>query len=362
MGVKYREMTSLLDVPTTQVERVEMPGGVTGGGNSFLLDPSNNNGITAVMALLEEGARIRRTQESFSANGREYAPGTYAIELGPVSTGTLRELASQTGVHFQAGSPRGPTTPISLPRIGLHQAWVASMDAGWITYLFDTYGIPYRTVTNAEIRAGELSNRFDVLVFADQGARQIIEGHAVGTVPPDFVGGIGDEGVRALRDFVEEGGRMVCNNSSCDLPMEEFDLPLKNTLDGVPADSFNCPGALLKAEFDPEHPLAYGMDEDGMLFFSRGRVFEMDEGVSEQGDSDQWGHLPPMELQEVVSYPNEPVLLSGWMIGDELIRGKTAAVDLTYGEGKIFLFGFNVHNRAQARSTTRLLFNALFHH
>jgi len=229
------------------------------------------------------------------------------------------------------------------------------MDAGWITYIFDSYGIPFETVTNPEIRAGQLANRFDVLVFADQGASQIIDGHRVGTVPPDYVGGIGDEGVLALREFVEDGGRFICNNASCDLPVEEFDLPVKNLLDGVPADSFNCPGALLKAEFDTEHPLAYGMENRDMVFFSRGRVFEVVADSLEGGDSG-------MPIETVVSYPDESLLLSGWMIGDELIRGKAAALDVSYGEGKIFLFGFNIHNRAQARSTMRLFFNALLYH
>ncbi len=55
----------------------------------------------------------------------------------------------------------------------------------------------------------------------------------------------------------------------------------------------------------------------------------------------------------VATYPDEPLLLSGWMIGDERIRGKAAALDISLGEGKVLAFGFNVHNRAQARSTMR---------
>ena len=107
----------------------------------------------------------------------------------------------------------------------------------------------------------------------------------MGTVPPDFVGGIGDEGIAALREFVEEGGRLICNNRSCDLPVEYFDLPVENVLAGVPADSFNCPGAILKADFDNQHPLAFGMPERGMVFFSGGRAFKVegDDAEAEEG-------------------------------------------------------------------------------
>jgi len=245
---------------------------------------------------------------------------------------------------------------METPLIGLHEAWVASVDAGWITYIFDTYGIPFQRVTNAEIRAGSLEDRFDVLVFGDQGASQILDGHRIGTVPPNYVGGIGDEGTLALRDFVKEGGRLVCNNASCDLLIEHFGLPVTDVLEGVPADSFNCPGAILKADFDTKHPLAYGMPERGMVFFSRGRVFEVqeDEETGERtGDA--------LTIRPFVTYPAESLLLSGWMIGDERIRRKAAALDVSYGAGKIFIFGFNVHNRAQARSTMRMFFNALLY-
>jgi hypothetical protein len=232
------------------------------------------------------------------------------------------------------------------------------MDAGWITYLFDTYGVTFTTLTNAEIKAGRLRDRFDVIIFPDQGAEQIMDGHAVGTVPPDYIGGIGDEGIVALREFLEDGGRLICNNRSCDLPMNHFRLPLENRLEGVSPDSFNCPGAILKAEFETSHAVAYGMPERGMVFFSGGRVFDLqkrDPEVADESVDD-----PDASVAVIARYPHEPLLLSGWMLGDELIRGGAAAVEIGVGAGSIVAFGFNVHNRGQARSTLRLLFNALW--
>jgi hypothetical protein len=100
------------------------------------------------------------------------------------------------------------------------------------------------------------------------------------------------------------------------------------------------------------------MPERDMVFFSRGRVFQVQD-AEEEGEmegSDEVG-----SIEAFVTYPREPLLLSGWMIGDEMIRGKAAALDVSYGEGKVFLFGFNVHNRGQARSTLRTFFNALLY-
>jgi hypothetical protein len=102
------------------------------------------------------------------------------------------------------------------------------------------------------------------------------------------------------------------------------------------------------------------------VFFSRGRVFQVqEEGQEGHPEGSETAQLEGSEdvgsIQAFVTYPREPLLLSGWMIGDEMIRGKAAALDVAYGEGRIVLFGFNVHNRAQARSTLRTFFNALLY-
>ncbi|MCJ7630684.1 MAG: hypothetical protein MUO50_20090 [Longimicrobiales bacterium] len=358
MGVEYREMSSPLSVGLTPVESVRISTAPPGGG-SFVFSHADNGSITAAVALLEGGADVQWAKEPFTLDGRSFPTGTYLVRPGRVSNQRVRELAELTGLEFKAGNPGVSATPLRMPRIGLHKAWVSSMDAGWITYILDTYGIPFESVTNAEIRAGKLHDRFDVMILPDQTASQIIEGHPVGTIPPDYVGGIGDEGIVALRDFVQSGGRLICNNRSCDLPIEHFHLPVKDILDGVPADSFNCPGAILKADSDTSHPMAYGMPDRGMVFFSEGRAFEIEEGWEADAEASE-GHAN-VSIDLVATYPFEPLLLSGWMIGDERIRGKAAALDISLGAGKVLAFGFNVHNRAQARSTMRLFFNALLY-
>ncbi len=364
MGVQTWDMTSQLGVGLTQVDEISMSGSVSGGGGTYVLDRADNNSVAAAFQLMDGGASVRWTDQPFTMGGRRYGAGAFVVETGRVSATRLREIASATGVLFRSGSPRVSTTTLRLPRIGLHVAWVASMDAGWITYIFDDYGIPYESLTNAEIRAGRLSERYDVIIFADQSASQIIEGHRKGTIPADYVGGIGEEGVNELEKFVEAGGTLVTNNASSDLPIAQFDLPIRNVLEGVSSDSFNCPGALLKAEFQNDHPVAYGMEEEGMIFFSRGMAFAVGEeaeaeGAEEEEVESDAENDEEISIQVIASYPDESLLLSGWMIGDERIREKAAALDVSYGEGRTVLFGFNVHNRGQARSTLKMLFNAL---
>jgi hypothetical protein len=229
------------------------------------------------------------------------------------------------------------------------------MDAGWISYIFDQHEIPFHALTDAEIKAGNLENRFDVIVLPDQSSSSIINGHRKGTMPPDYVGGITTDGADNLKAFVSKGGTLVCNKGSVGFAIDEFKLPIKNVLGGVKSDTFNCPGSILKMTYKTSHPLAFGLEEKGIGYFSRGQAFDLisDSDEEEQNKSDK------ITIQSIAQYPDENLLLSGWILGEELIRGKSSILEVLYEEGTIYLFGFNVHNRAQSYRNFKLLFNAV---
>ena len=175
-------------------------------------------------------------------------------------------------------------------------------------------------------------------------------------MPPGYTGGITLNGVENLRKFVENGGVLICNKASSDLPITYFDLPVKNILQDVPSDSFNSPGSLLRMKYDISHPLTYGLREDGMAYFSGGRVFEI---VTDSTDTN--GTNDNYSVHIVASYPDESLLISGWLTGEDRIRTKAAILEVTFGEGKIVQFGFNFHNRMQSYANFKLLFNALYY-
>ena len=62
----------------------------------------------------------------------------------------------------------------------------------------------------------------------------------------------------------------------------------------------------------------------------------------------------------VARYGSKEVLLSGWILGEENIRGKPAVADVSLGKGNIVLCGIGVQNRAQTWGTFKLLFNGIF--
>ena len=369
MGVSCLEMRVPLKLNSKRIEKASSPEGkVLGSSPQSVFTHTDNQSFTALNKIQRENGIVRWALDDFTLGGKKYSKGTFLVNGKSLSLDKLKRIASETGITFVGGKTDVESKLLSKPRIALYKSWTANMDAGWITFLFDMYDFPYHLLTDADVRAGKLRDRFDVIVLPDQRAASIIEGHHKGTMPPDYVGGITRDGVDNLRDFVTEGGTLVCNGSSSDLPIKEFHLPIKNVLEKVKPDSFNCPGSLIKVNYDTDHPVAFGMMPKGMAFFSRGHVYELvsdtlkakegeDKKEPEKTDAKNEKEKPKI----VASYPDEPLLISGWILGDKVIQKKAAIVDVPFGKGKIILFGFNVHNRAQAYSCFKLLFNAMYY-
>ncbi len=355
MGVQVLKMENPLQVEWTPVsEPVTVKCNLSGSGDRIVFSHSDNNSFLAVNYILQAGGKVGCALTDFSLRGKKYLKGTFIAETKNISKKVVRELVTQTHISPVRGKIQIKTKPVTKKRIALYRSPVANMDAGWISYLFDRYKFPYHWLTNAEVKAGELHNRFDVIVLPDQRAASILNGHRKGTMPPGYVGGIAGAGVANLQQFVKNGGVLVCNKSSCDLPVQQFKLPVKNILANVKPDSFNCPGSLLKVNYEINNPLIFGMRKQDVAYFSRGRVFEMiPDSLRKKGNYQN------VTVKIVARYPDEPLLLSGWILGEKLIHKKAAILEVKLGKGKIILFGFNVHNRAQAYATIKLLFNSV---
>jgi hypothetical protein len=248
--------------------------------------------------------------------------------------------------------------------VGIYKSNVASMDEGWTRWAFEDYstvesGTPYfkarlayRTLTDREVRNGKLGTKYKTIILPDQARATILNGHRPDAMPPEYVGGLGKDGVNALREFVSQGGTLICFNRASEFAIEQFKLPLRNVVAGLPRTDFFVPGSILRIELDTSNPIAKGMPRESIAWLENSPVFEVIDEVAGKRSE------PPVKV--IGWYPKDKdPLLSGWLLGGERVKGKAALVEVTMGKGRIILFGFRPQYRGQSLATYPLLFNAL---
>ncbi|HVS31244.1 MAG TPA: M14 family zinc carboxypeptidase [Thermoanaerobaculia bacterium] len=242
------------------------------------------------------------------------------------------------------------------PRVATYKPWSASMDEGWTRWLLDTNGFDPKTLSPQQVR-GTLP--FDAIILPDIDKETIATGkrrtEETGMryneeMPPDYRGGLGADGLEALKKFVENGGTLIAFSQSTAYVTENFNVPVRNALAGVRADEFSVPGSLVRIHVRDDHPVTEGLPPQAAAFIDRGIAFET---TSPSTETQRW---------VLATYAENPrdMLLSGWIQGEQRLSNKAAAVAMTYGKGKIVLFGFRPQHRGQTHATFPFLFNAIY--
>ena len=355
LGVNVDPVMEPFDMPgPAQTEIAPAPGGVNGNGSwGHLLSTNTNASFRAVNRLIEDGANVARARAAFEAAGRSWAPGTFIIRNA--DAGALRSLAAEEGIEFAAtdAPPGVEMRAMRAPRIGLYRSWLAPMPEGWTRWVLDGYDFTWENVTDRDIRTGDLS-RFDIIVLPDQSAAAILNGHLAGTMPAEFTGGMGVEGALALKRYVEAGGWVLAFDQAVDFAIDQFGLPVRNSVRGVSDEQFFIPGSLIRVDIDPAAPLAFGMAAEAVALFSGSQVLQAIPAASE-GEQ-----RVTRDLSIHGRYAARDFLLSGWTLGGEqYLAGRPAAMSIPLGQGQVVLLAFTPHFRGQPRNAYKLLFNPL---
>ena len=111
------------------------------------------------------------------------------------------------------------------------------MDEGWTRWILEQYKFPFKNLYNADIRGGHLREHYDSIILPDMSERQIIDGQRPGTIPERYAGGIGEDGVQELRDFVDAGGTLVAFNNASMFAWTSFNCRWKTRWPGSPRHS-----------------------------------------------------------------------------------------------------------------------------
>ena len=262
---------------------------------------------------------------------------------------TLLKDANEVRADLALALKKRDESPIKNPlkqpvRVGIYRGSMGNMDEGWTRFVFDTFNVPYTSIRDVDMRQGGLNSKFDAVIFASQTATQIINGNAAGTVPAEYAGGISEAGVKNLKEFVNNGGMLVCFDNACDMAMKEFNLPLRNSLEGVRSAEFYCPGSIVALDVDNKSPIAALLPESLPAYFINSSAFTA---------------AADANVRIIARYAKENVLLSGWLLGEDKLRGQIALAEVGVGKGRIVLFGFRPQHRGQSWATLPLIWNAL---
>jgi hypothetical protein len=364
MGVR----TDALDEPVEMsnlkklVGPVEAAGKVTEGSAGYVIDGRLNNGFKAVNELLAAGAAVSRVDQAQAG----LRAGDFIVGKGAA----VGPIAKETGVSFTAlnAAPKaGSTHAVKKLRVGLRQRYSGgNMDEGWTRWLIEDFKFPYTSLMDADIKRGNLIDKYDVIVIPDDGTAMITGLPAAGgrggrgggggggeggfggaNYPPEYRAGIGNEGVTALKEFVSKGGTLVALGGASEFAIEQFSLGLRNALAGVNTKEFWCPGSTLRLDIDNSQPAAYGMPARALGVFLQGNMaFEL------SNTADENYHV-------IARYADREILQSGWLVGEQNLAKKAAMVTAGVGKGHVIVVGFRTQHRAQTYGTFKLLFNAL---
>ncbi|MBL8232205.1 MAG: hypothetical protein JNL98_27160 [Bryobacterales bacterium] len=256
-----------------------------------------------------------------------------------------KPVARDAAGHFYLNrAASGDIKPLRRPRVALYRSHQPSMDEGWTRWMFDTFGFTYTRLYNKEVLAGQLRRRYDVIVFPDQSPASIHNGYRKGAMPDDLVGGLGEAGAQALKQFAEQGGTLIFLNDSTEYATAHLGVNLKSSVSGVSNRDFYSPGSLLNVSLDAAHPITRGLPQEITIWSEGSPAWEVADGAG---------------MKSIARYPQSKVLASGWLLGEKYLTGRSALVEVRVGTGRVVLFGMRPQYRAQSWQTFKLLFNAV---
>jgi hypothetical protein len=364
---------------------------------AYVIDAGSNGAFRAVAKLQAAKVPVHRAAARFELAGRTFEPGAWIVPSSPDATRIVKEVAPQAALSVAAADRPIEVDAFRLKpetRIGLWRG-ANNMPGGWMKWLFEQYGFNHRVVESGDFN-GELSALYDAIVLPSGISRETI----VRGLDPKrhdkewaWAYGVGEAGWKKLADWVRNGGTLLAIGTAVDTATQLLDLPIEKSLPEVtrrrgggggaegtaqrvtdpdrilrdafssparldavlrervidPTSVFYCPGSLLQNEFNPSHPVAFGMPATWPIFFETDQAYRLKPGFE-------------IQSEVVARYPSRgPILQSGWLLGEDLLRDQANVVAFRVGRGYVVTMGSQVDFRTQPRGTFKLLFNALFH-
>jgi hypothetical protein len=314
---------------------------------------------------------MEAARDAITARGRTLPAGAWLVPAGAVDRSRFEAWARRHGfevIGLTEAQLRGVARhEMRTPRIALLHSWRNTQDDGWVRYNLDRAGVPYTYLPEDRLRDTDLRAHFDLILFPEQGrassARAIFAGvdpkfsplpyrpHpqfpslGVHSQTDDMTGGMGYEGLAALRDFMNAGGTFVTLGSATTLPVE---MGLVRDVSLADPPGLFVPGSVVQGRVArADHPIAWGYEERVPLINRFGPYLNV-----------------PTALEDrvILRYgAADELFLSGLVINGRGLADRPAVVSVPVGQGRAVLFGFNPLHRYQTHGMFSLVWNAILH-
>jgi hypothetical protein len=339
------------------------------GGWYVVRPQASAHQIRARMALRD--IPVFAARDSIASGSVRIPPGAWLVEEGRLGWDRAQRLAAEHGLEIHGVSAAALRSverhEMRLPRIAVLHTWTRTQDDGWVRYTLDQFGVPYTYLADTRLRGRRLRDEFDVVIFPTQGrqatGRGIFQGidprfsplpytrtpefpsHGAEDSADDITGGMGYEGLAALREFVTGGGTLITLGSATNLPIE---LGLVRNVGTTTPPNLFVPGSIVRARGELRtHPILYGYDPAVPVFHQFGPYMTV--------PATNRGNI-------VMRYaPADSVFLSGYVSHPPQLATQPAIVSVPTGQGHVVLFGFNPLHRYQTHGTFAMVWNALMH-
>lgn len=340
---------------------------------AYLLDGRQAAGVAALWHLRDRGHRASVLVKPTRLGGRDFAAGTVVVRVAGASQtdgadlhADLTELARRyrlrvAGVdsgHSEAGFPAlgsGDSFAVRRSEIAILAGQpLQGYSFGWNWYVLDRqYEIPV-TVRRLRSVANTPIHRFDTIVIPDVGSAEALARE------------LGEAGVQRLERWVRDGGSLVAIGGAVEFVRTSLKLTALRSWYTVEEERhkgkrdekeetaapqpIDVPGAILRAELDPEAWLAAGTSAELPVLARSARIYLPPAGPA---DSDR---------RVVARYaPKDRLRLSGhlWPESQDRLPGAVFLYEERVGAGRVIAFAEDPSFRAYWRGSDRLFLNAV---
>jgi hypothetical protein len=373
MGVEVDRILDGFDGPFEKLTGVQKPpaGKVTPATAGYTFSHGVNDSFIAINRLVAAGEDV-----FWVTTGAQQ--GTFFVASKPSTTAAVTKMATDLGVNFDGvtAKPAGDAIKLRKLRIALADQYGGSMPSGWTRFILEQFEFPFEVVFPRALDLGNLSSRYDVIIFPSGvgpasatggrggrggGGGGGFGGAGGGNIPKEYQDQLGAYTAAQtgphLKKFLEDGGTILAVGRSAANLGELMGVPVDNHLierspDGssrpIPAEKFYVPGSVLRVTVDNTTPIAHGISNPLDVFFDNSPVFRLEPEASLKG------------VRPVAWFDSATPLRSGWAYGQGYLQGGVAVVDASVGKGRLFMFGPEITFRSQPHGTFKFLFNGIY--